>query len=167
MKNGVFPCSDRVKRFIAGLLAAGIAVGAVLGLAACSAPDGGSGEQTPDGGASGGTGGGSEDAAMFAYAYGDAETVTPFWFNVSGDETVVYNEIVVPILYGGRTLASGYLAYEPAEIISDPIEDWCMVGSSAPSAMMKNITLFSRCSDTFHPRRSNSAGANSSAITPI
>ena len=118
MKNGVFPCSDRVKRLIAGLLAAGIAVGAVFGLAACSAPDGGSGEQTPDGGNGGGTGGGSEDAATFAYAYGDAETVTPFWFNVSGDETVVYNEIVVPILYGGRTLASGYLAYEPTEIIS-------------------------------------------------
>ena len=118
MKNGVFPCSDRVKRLIAGLLAAGIAVGAVFGLAACSAPDGGGGEQTPDGGNGGGTGGGSEDAATFAYAYGDAETVTPFWFNVSGDETVVYNEIVVPILYGGRTLASGYLAYEPTEIIS-------------------------------------------------
>lgn len=49
----------------------------------------------------------------------------------------------------------------------EPIEDWCMAGNSAPSAITKNMILFSRLRETFQPIRSQNAGASSSAITPI
>lgn len=53
------------------------------------------------------------------------------------------------------------------EIISDFIEDWCMVGSSVLSVMMKNIILFSCCSDIFYFRCLNSVGVNFSVIMLI
>ena len=53
-----------------------------------------------------------------AYVYGAAETVTPFWMNTYGDETVVYNEVVTPILHPFSDTAYGYLAYEPTRVIS-------------------------------------------------
>lgn len=46
------------------------------------------------------------------------------------------------------------------EIISDFIEDWCMVGNSVLSVMMKNIILFRCCSDIFQFRCLNSVGVN-------
>lgn len=63
---------------------------------------------------------GEEEAAppVFSYEYGEKETVTPFWFNENNGYTVVYNEVVVPILYGKEETATGYLAYDPAAIIS-------------------------------------------------
>lgn len=60
----------------------------------------------------------TEVVPVFNYEYGEKETVTPFWVNESGEYTVVYNEVVVPIQYGKAESATGYLAYEPAFIIS-------------------------------------------------
>ena len=63
---------------------------------------------------------GEEEAVppVFSYEYGEKETVTPFWFNENNGYTVVYNEVVVPIRYGKEETATGYLAYDPAAIIS-------------------------------------------------
>lgn len=60
-----------------------------------------------------------EREVEFAYVYSDKETVTPYWENVYGDYTVVYNEVVSPVSYGvDATTATGYLTYEPYRIIS-------------------------------------------------
>lgn len=42
----------------------------------------------------------------------------PYWKNVSGNETIIYNEIVTPIRYGNSANAIGFLTYSPSEIIS-------------------------------------------------
>lgn len=55
----------------------------------------------------------------FTYAYGEDEIITPFWLNEQDGYTVIYNEIVTPIQYGSKAeSATGYLAYDPYEIIS-------------------------------------------------
>ena len=57
--------------------------------------------------------------STLGYVYGEEETVTPFWDNQIGGYTIVYNEVVTPIQYGSDAVyATGYLAYEPAKIIS-------------------------------------------------
>ena len=65
-----------------------------------------------------------------------------------------------------RSFARAGWIFSPATIIKDPIEDWCMVGSRAPSASTKNMILLRRMSDAFQPNFSSNTGANSSAITP-
>lgn len=42
----------------------------------------------------------------------------PYWKNTSGNQTIIYNEIVTPIRYGSSANAIGYLTYTPSEIIS-------------------------------------------------
>lgn len=42
----------------------------------------------------------------------------PYWKNVSGNETIIYNEIVTPIRYGESSNAIGFLTYTPSVIIS-------------------------------------------------
>lgn len=61
---------------------------------------------------------GEDYTAKIEYTYTLDETVTPYWYNTVGKETVIYNEIVVPVQYGGEDVAVGYLAYEPTRIIS-------------------------------------------------
>lgn len=63
-------------------------------------------------------------AALFAcappeavYEYGAEQVVTPFWFNTSDEGTVIYNEVAVPVSYGGDT-AIARLAYTPTRVIS-------------------------------------------------
>ena len=68
----------RLKKAGICVLAAAVVCGAAAGLFACND------EQAPK---------------ELAYVYGAAETVTPFWMNTYGDETVVYNEVVTPILH--------------------------------------------------------------------
>ena len=87
----------RLKKAGICVLAAAVVCGAAAGLFACND------EQAPK---------------ELAYVYGAAETVTPFWMNTYGDETVVYNEVVTPILHPFSDTAVGYLAYEPTRVIS-------------------------------------------------
>lgn len=68
--------------------------------------------------------------AEIDYVYSLEQTVMPFWYNVVGRETVIYNEIVVPIRYGGADEAVGYLAYEPSRIIS--VRDYTLEKEYAP-----------------------------------
>lgn len=50
------------------------------------------------------------------------------------------------------------------EIINDFIEDWCIVGSSVFSVIIKNIILFRCLSDIFQFRCLNRVGVNFSVI---
>ncbi len=59
-----------------------------------------------------------EKPPEFSYVYGAEQTVTPYWENEEDGYTVIYNEVVTPIRYGDAETATGYLAYEPYEIIS-------------------------------------------------
>ena len=42
----------------------------------------------------------------------------PYWYNKTGNETIIYNEIVTPIRYDNSSEAVGFLTYTPTEIIS-------------------------------------------------
>ena len=76
-------------------------------------------------------------AALFAcappeavYEYGAEQVVTPFWFNTSDEGTVIYNEVAVPVSYGGDT-AIARLAYTPTRVIS--VRDYTLDKEYSPS----------------------------------